>query len=400
MLRRWPVARRLSGARVATTGRLGRGQSLVEFALIVPILLLIVMGGIDFGRVFLGWVALNNTARVAANYAGSNALLLSAGNTAALASYNTLVQDDAEATNCTPPNPIPAPVYSPSASIGGTAQVGLTCTFRILTPVVSQVLGGTVQVSASSTFPVRVGVVANVPGGGGPAPVAGFTLSPSSGDAPLPVTLTDTSTGGPSSWEWDFGNGQTYSGQNPPSITYSTAGTFTITLTVSNGLSSTSATRIVTVTLPPGPVAGFTANPTSGTSPLIVSFTDSSTGTIAIWEWDFGDGDTFTGETPPAQTYNTGTWTATLVVTDDVGLSSTFTQTITVADPNPTCQVPNFKNDTTSDSTIAKWTAAGFDATKILFNPLRPPEFKVTKQSLAAGSDWPCTGTTITVFDK
>lgn len=392
------VVRRLGRLRLASTGRLGRGQSLVEFALILPVVLLIVMGGIDFGRVFLGWVALNNTARVAANYAGSNALLLSAGNTAALASYNSLVQDDAEATNCTPPNPIPAPVYSPSASIGGTARVGLTCTFRILTPVVSQVLGGIVQVSASSTFPVRVGVVANVPGGGGPAPVAGFTLSPSSGDAPLAVTFTDTSTGGPSTWDWDFGNGQTSSLQNP-STTYSTAGTFTVTLTVSDGLSSTTATRTVTVTVPPGPVAGFTANPTSGTSPLSVTFTDTSTGTIASWAWDLGNGVTSALQTPPVQTYTTGTWTATLVVTDNAGLSSTFTQTIVVTDPNPTCQVPDFKNDKTSDATIAKWTAAGFDATKILFSPDRPPEFKITKQSLADGSTWPCAGTTITVFD-
>ena len=39
------------------------GQSIVELALILPVILLILMVGLDFGRVFLGWVNLNNTAR-------------------------------------------------------------------------------------------------------------------------------------------------------------------------------------------------------------------------------------------------------------------------------------------------------------------------------------------------
>ena len=46
-----------------------RGQSMVEFALVIPLILLLMLIAIDFGRVFLGWVGLNNAARVAANYA-------------------------------------------------------------------------------------------------------------------------------------------------------------------------------------------------------------------------------------------------------------------------------------------------------------------------------------------
>ncbi len=49
-----------------------RGQSLVEFALVLPMILLLMLIALDFGRVFLGWVALNNSARVAANYAAMN----------------------------------------------------------------------------------------------------------------------------------------------------------------------------------------------------------------------------------------------------------------------------------------------------------------------------------------
>jgi PKD repeat protein len=392
--------RRLRRARSATTGRLGRGQSLVEFALLLPVLLLILLGGLDLGRVFLGWVSLNNTARVAASYAASNALLIDAGNSAALASYNTLVQNDTAATNCTPPDPVPAPAYTPSATLGSHATVEISCSFQILTPVISQVLGGSVTVSAASTFPIRIGIVANVPGGGGGGgPVAAFTASPTTGDAPLAVTFTNTTTGTVATWAWDFGNGETSTAQDPPPVTYTAAGTFTVTLTASDGLNSSTASRTVDVTLPPGPLAAFTVTPSSGTAPLSVAFANTSTGTNLTYAWDFGDGTTSTEEDPPSKSYPAGSWTVTLVVTDDAALTSTATQTVTVTAPIPQCQVPNFKNDTTSNATITKWTTAGFTAANILFSPSRPPEYKISKQSLAAGSTHPCATTSITVYD-
>jgi len=52
--------------------RKSRGQSLAEFALTVPFALLMVLFGLDFGRVFLGWVSLNQATREAANYAAMN----------------------------------------------------------------------------------------------------------------------------------------------------------------------------------------------------------------------------------------------------------------------------------------------------------------------------------------
>ncbi len=396
------LLRRLPFAGSHSSKKKNRGQSLVEFALILPMLLLLVVGGIDVGRVFLGWVALNNSVRVAANYAASNALLVSTGNVGALASYNTMVQNDAKMTNCTPPDPIPVPVYTPGASIGGTATVTLSCQFAVLTPVLSQILGGTVKVSASSTFPVRTGVVANVLGGGPPAPVAAFTATPLTGVAPLSVAFTDTSTGSVATWAWDFGNGTTYGAKNAPPVTYSAAGTYNVTLTVSDGLSSTTATRTITVTMPPGPVAIFTATPTSGNPSLVVTFANTSTGTITGWAWDFGNGQTSTVQNAPIQTYNVaGTFTVTLTVTDALSQSSTATRTIAVTNPVPTCTVPDFKNDTTSDATITKWTDAGFVASNILFNPARPPEFKISpNQSPAARTVGPCASTTVTVKDK
>ena len=383
----------------------GGGQSLVEFALVLPLLLLLVLGGIDFGRVFLGWVSLNNTARIAANFAASNALLVSTGNAAALASYNATVQRDAQTTNCTPPNPIPAPTFTPNAQLGSSTSVTLSCQFRILTPIISNVLGGTVTVSASSTFPVRTGIVANGPTGGTTVPLAAFNVSPASGVGPLIVNINNVSSGTITSYDWDFGDGTTSTQKDPPPVTYTVPDTYTVQLVVSNGLSTSTATRTVTVTAPPGPVANFTFAPPTGTAPLSnVAFTDTSTGTIVSWVWNMDNGNTYTFATPqnpPNQTYSTAkTYNITLTVSDALDQSSIATKPLVVTPPDTTCTVPNFKNDQTSDATITKWSAAGFGSANILFNPSRPPEYKITKQSLNAGDPFPCAGTTITVFDK
>jgi hypothetical protein len=79
-----------------------------------------------------------------------------------------------------------------------------------------------------------------------PAPTAGFTASPTSGTAPLPVSFTDTSTGSPTSWAWTFGDGGTSTVQSP-SHTYAAAGTYTATLTATNAQGSTSASTSITV---------------------------------------------------------------------------------------------------------------------------------------------------------
>ncbi|HWW01806.1 MAG TPA: S8 family serine peptidase, partial [Candidatus Acidoferrum sp.] len=105
-----------------------------------------------------------------------------------------------------------------------------------------------------------------------PTLTANFSASPTSGQAPLTVQFTDTSTGNPTSWNWNFGDGLTGTTQNP-NHTYSSAGSFTATLTVANSAGQTnSKSSTITVTnATQSPVtASFSANPTSGQAPLAV----------------------------------------------------------------------------------------------------------------------------------
>ena len=134
-------------------------------------------------------------------------------------------------------------------------------------------------------------------------PVADFTANKTSGNVPLAVQFTDTSSGGPTSWNWSFGDGTFSTAENPIHL-YSFNGTFTVLLYVSNSAGSNISSAPAFVVTGQLPVANFTANPVSGSSPLTVQFTDLSTGSPSSWNWSFGDG-TYSNNESPAHTYTT-----------------------------------------------------------------------------------------------
>jgi len=158
-------------------------------------------------------------------------------------------------------------------------------------------------------------------------PVAAFTSDVTSGDAPLEVIFSDTSTGVVTTRSWDFGDGTTAWANETLTIshTYPFPGTFTVSLTAGNidGQDTEMKTGYIQVN-PSGtpPRAWFTASPMMGHGPLTVRFTDRSMGTPIGWEWDFGDGNT-SSERNPGHTYaTTGKYTPTLTVFNSGGRSS------------------------------------------------------------------------------
>jgi Flp pilus assembly protein TadG len=144
--------------------RSSRGQSLVEFALVLPVLLILVLMAIDFGRLFSSWVTLNNAARVAANYAAANPYeAFGAGS-----DYETQVNKEGfgslNATCATAGVPVPdfadtaVDTNTTKRNMGDVATVSISCNFKVLTPIISAVVGSSFPVSASSSFTIRTGV--------------------------------------------------------------------------------------------------------------------------------------------------------------------------------------------------------------------------------------------------
>ena len=154
------------------------------------------------------------------------------------------------------------------------------------------------------------------------APTAGFTGTPTAGLPPLAVTFTDLSADSVNTWTWDFGDGNTSNVQNPAHL-YQNSGTYSVSLTVSGPGGSDNETRnnyIVVSNLPP--TADFTGDPTSGIFPLIVNFSDLSTGAITDWKWYFGDGNNVTQQNPTHTYQNSGNYTVSLKLTGPGGSDS------------------------------------------------------------------------------
>ena len=161
-------------------------------------------------------------------------------------------------------------------------------------------------------------------------PVAAFSASPTSGKSSLNVKFTDTSTGSPTSWKWDFGDGSK-SYLQKPIHKYSKAGIYTVSLTAKNAQGSNTVTKKGYIKVVTKPVAAFSASPTSGKVPLNVKFTDTSTGSPTSWKWDFGDGSKSYLQKPIHKYSKTGVYTVSLTVKNTAGINTkTISEYITV----------------------------------------------------------------------
>lgn len=134
----------------------------------------------------------------------------------------------------------------------------------------------------------------------------------------LNVIFTDTSSGDPTKWSWDFGDGKS-STQQSPSHSYTKAGTYAVGLTVTNVYGTQASTsQFLTLSLGDAPKADFE----SAASGLRVLFTDKSTNSPTGWTWDFGDGSSSFLQNPSHTYAAAGTYNVALTVTNAAGTSS------------------------------------------------------------------------------
>jgi Flp pilus assembly protein TadG len=175
--------------------RSAAGQSLVEFALVLPVLALLMLIALDFGRVFLGWVQLTNAARIAANFAATNPTGWDAtANPSVAVEFQRLVDAETARIDCTLPATIADPTFPAGRDIGAPAKVTITCSFSLMTPLISAVVGNPVRVSADAAFPIRAGLITGIPIDPGlptpaptPTPTPTPTPAPSSTPTPTPT---------------------------------------------------------------------------------------------------------------------------------------------------------------------------------------------------------------------
>ncbi len=201
---------------------------------------------------------------------------------------------------------------------------------------------------------------------------AAFSASSTSGCTPMVIQFIDQSTGNPTFWKWDLGNGTISYLQNP-SVTYFNPGLYTVKLTIQNANGEDEIIKTNYIVVNGKPAVDFTTSATTGCYPLNVQFTDLTnpvSGTSTQWFWDFGDGITSTNQNP-VHVYTTGgNFNVSLYVTNSEGCSNTITRpnyiritqgvTARFTHSEPTnCQFPvniNFQNTSIGTGNLTyKW---------------------------------------------
>ena len=141
-----------------------RGQAVVETAIILPLLVLLLVMALDAGRLFFGWVALQNASRIGADYAASHADAwdgaVNSFDQEWQERYKLLVREDLQALGCQD-NEVPPPDFDPDGdptddfADGALVRVELACSFGLLTPLAESFLGAPVTLHGRSDFAIN-----------------------------------------------------------------------------------------------------------------------------------------------------------------------------------------------------------------------------------------------------
>jgi PKD repeat protein len=197
-----------------------------------------------------------------------------------------------------------------------------------------------------------------------------FTADTLSGESPLPVTFDATlSTGNIVSYEWLFGDGETGSGSIINHV-FTTAGNYTVTLkTIDDTGAFDQEVASVAVTSPVAdnttPIAVISSSASVGEAPLQVQFdgtgSSDSEGSIISYQWDMGDGGTASGSQVTYTYSSTGSFNATLTVTDDGGLTNITSTPVIATEPPEGINAP-------PNAVISASTSSGYKPLTVSFN--------------------------------
>jgi gliding motility-associated-like protein len=240
-------------------------------------------------------------------------------------------------------------------------------------------------------------------------PSVNFTATPVTGCAPLVVTFRDQTTGGATNWDWDLGNGQLSTQQNPV-VVYSQPGTYTVKLVVRNATGIAAETKTGFITVYPSPTVSFSADMTTGCVPVKVNFSDLSSipgGNITSWSWNFGDGTTSTEQNPTHTYASPGFYDVSLQVTSSTGCSASgargrYVRIVTgsVAEfthsPPTTCLSPlavSFRNESSGPGNLSYVWDLGNGTSSTAANPSAVYNEGTYTVKLITNSDYGCSDT-------
>jgi PKD repeat protein len=298
------------------------GQSLVEFALIVPVMLILLLTALDLGRLMYSQITVTNAAKEGALVASQGGTFQANQN---CSDTNTImcgvlteakggfVEVDKTKVAVAPALCDKNAMYPPG---GPPPNVSVTVTtpFKVITPIIGDFLGSSVILTGVAQ--AQCLVVPQVTFPSLPAPIAAFSPSTTSGDAPLTVSFDATASSSPgatiASYSWSFGA----SGVNVTHV-FNSPGTYVVTLTVTDSRGQTDTDQAtITVNSPSCPTvtADFTAtdNPTKK-KPHQVTLTGTVTPPAGTWSWTWTIGlDTQSGKSIDYDFGSTGTFSVTL----------------------------------------------------------------------------------------
>ena len=248
-----------------------------------------------------------------------------------------------------------------------------------------------------------------------PLPVANFSASQTNiceGDC---INFTDLSTssatGGITNWSWNFvgSTTTTSSSQNPTNICYNTAGTYSVTLTVTdvNGIDDSTIINYITVTSCAPPTGGYTVSNDTICEGGCVDFTDQSSGATS-WLWTFNNGspNSSTNQNPTNVCFSTaGTYTIEQIVTNSNG-SDTVTSSV-VVNATPVISAGfdvtiDLGNSTTLTATGTNgtytWSPPTWLSCVICVDPISTPDETITYTVTVVDSNGCTTSDEVTVF--
>ena len=235
-----------------------RGQSLVEFALILPLLMIFLATVLDLGRIYYANISLLNAAREGAFQASKTPGSFQPGQDCdpddtdanlivcrvQLESKGSMVEVASADIDVTCNN-------SCRLEANSTVTVHVAGQFQLITPILGFIFGGqTIDLNTAATQQIEyfpVGGVSTLP----PTPVAAFTASDLTGEAPFAISFDGTSSSGsPTDYVWDFGDGEFAYGNAQVTHVYDDPGTYLVVLRVINLAGDDTSSMTIEITAP------------------------------------------------------------------------------------------------------------------------------------------------------